>query len=263
MKNLGLCLAFAVLFAAGALCSPIVTTSVSCSTNQGTTSNNSACSMTGAGATPGGATASTSASWALSGNSLSVSSLGSASATETFASPFSPYAASANSSASIAMDLSTGGAVRQGWVLISGSEGYAAAGVGFGSVASSSFSIGSSPLGGPAVASACTSLSHGSGNDTCDEASGPQPIVLGTDIDFIANVGTTASSAVTLGTANAEAGFNVTFEFFESDGVTPVMLLSDTQAGAFVPEPGTWWLLLTGLASAFLLRLRLRRLKSF
>ena len=199
---------------------------------------------------------STSATWALSGNSFSVSSLGSASATETFASPFSPYAASANSSATVTMDFTTGGTMRQGWVLISGSEGYAAAGVGLGSVASSSFSIGSSPLGGTAAASACTSISHGSSNNNCDDVSGPQPIVLGTSIDFVGSVGTAASSAVTLGTANAEAGFNVTFQFFENDGVTPVMLLSDTQAGTFAPEPGTTGLFIVGLAGAFLLRSR-------
>jgi hypothetical protein len=217
--------------------------------------------MSGVGATaPGGASAFISASWAVSANSFSVSSLGSASASETFASPFSPYAASANSSSSVSMDLTTSGPVRQGWVLVMGSEGFAAASTGLGNVASSSFSIGSRPLGGAAVASACTSLSHGTSNNDCDNTSGLQPIMLGTDIDFVGSVDAAANSAVTLGTASANAGFNVTFEFFESDGVTPVMLMSETQQAAFVPEPATWGLLTFGVVGAFLLRARHRRL---
>jgi hypothetical protein len=263
MKSLGLGLAYAVLFTAATQCSPVVNTSVSCSTNQGTASDNFACTMNGVGASaPGGSWASISASYTLLGNAFSVNSLGSVSATETFASPFSPYGASANSSASLAIDFTTSGPVRQGWVLITGSEGYAAAGVGLGSVASTSFSIGSSPLGGTAAASACTSLGHGSSNNNCDDVSGPQPIMLGTDIDFIGNVGASANSAVTLGTANAQAGFNATFQFFESDGTTPVMLLSDTQAGTFAPEPGTWGLFIVGLLGAFALRRQHRRLHS-
>ena len=195
-----------------------ITSSV-CTTSNASVSDLSACNVSGS------ASASSSASYTISGNSLTVQTYDSTSA--------KGLGNASSASSSITLDLLTSGPARSGFVLVSGSyvassgPGLTSSGTGY-TIDSLHLSCGSS--GG-----------HSGQSSLCFYDPTAQSITLGTGFDFVGDSEAIAGTDLSQGAALG--ALNLTFQFFEADSVTPVNPLVAS------PEPGTWVMLTLGLAA--------------
>jgi hypothetical protein len=216
-----------------AQCATVLTSATSCTTNQGTVSGSSACNL--AGLPAGSASADSSASYSISGNTLTISLMDDAYAQGTVV-PGNPSGAanSASAQSDLSISIITAGPVRAGLVVpndngaAQGEDGRMSlyGGDGSGTAILSSF-----------IGLACTSVSgcnYGSGYQFNDH---PLPIMLGPE--FTVNASATADAeAFTLPIGvygdygySGHGSVSASFQFFEADGVTPVDIALAT------PEP--------------------------
>ena len=217
-----------------------VVTTVSCTTKQSTVTDSSSCDLPTVYG--GDLSASSSASYTASGNSLFLNLNSSATAPAGALYPANEDD-SAHADASININLQTLGPMRSGFLIVTNPTGSGTAGGDFVDVGAAGASVdgaaNASVSFGP-LESACTSLSH-----VC-LTENRLPILLGGNLSLIAQ---TDSDAFTLqNLVGANAFLNVELQLFEADGITPVNLTVPT------PEPAMAILYSVGLLMILIAR---------
>ena len=218
-----------------------------CTTNAGTVTSPSNCSLASVGSLAvgsGSASASGSVTAGISGNTFSFGGSATAEAMPTVNNnPFPSLGDPINTASanfSIRSTIDTAGPLRTGYVLFVVN---ALAGKSAGNGGANPFAV----LGQHSSGACAPLFSAVVCNGT---NSGLQPIELGTAIPFSESVSAWANSGDGLG--QGDANLSGSIRFFEADGTTPVGLIDSTT----VPEPGTLALWAAGLLGVGLWRRR-------